>query len=74
MALLNGEQMLHNNHPTHVAISRVSQTLAKENTGLSILSIHKATQGLFPKLPLPHPGGKWPGTYHLTFLLSPLSI
>lgn len=66
MALLNGKQMLYNNHPMHVAISRVSQTLAKENTGLSILSIHKATQGLFPKLPLPHPDGQWPRTYRLS--------
>lgn len=73
-ALLNGEQMLHNSLPTRVAISQASQTLARENTGLSILSIHKATQGLFPKLPVPHPGSKWPRTYHLSFLLSPLSI
>ena len=73
-ALLNGEQMLHNSLPTRVAISQASQTLARGNTGLSILSIHKATQGLFPKLPVPHPGGKWPRTYHLSFLLSPRSI
>ena len=28
-ALLNGEQMLHNNHSMRVAISRVSQTMTK---------------------------------------------
>lgn len=69
-AMLNGEQMLHNNHAMHVAISRVSQTMAKENIGLFYFLHPQSHTG--PLSQAPTASSRWQVAKDISSLFPPL--